>query len=198
MTKRNTMLLVVFAMGGGLLTVALTARSDDVETGVVVADPPEPGSPEAEAERRALAASAGIRVEDLLVRPSHPAGVTPEEFEASLRLRAEAAGPEVARAAEVALRQRLEWAAQYAAGQRRQTARRALGMDPIGVEPAAVETSSIAEPTSCRPFCELLRRCNGTEEPGDWAGCLAACGRGEFGNELQLHNFVALDDCEHL
>ena len=55
-----------------------------------------------------------------------------------------------------------------------------------------------AEVASCRSFCELLLRCNGASEPGDWDGCVAACGRGEFGSQAHLESVPALRDCEHL
>ena len=197
--------VVALALGIGVVAVAMRARSDDSDVAGAVTDPADPRSPESDARRRALAASAGVRVEDLLVQASHPEGVTPEEFEASRLLRLEAAGPEAALAAEAALGQRLEWAAEYAAGQRRQLARQAglaevvSAVDPVvaeSAEPTAADRAA-AEPASCRPFCELLRRCNGPEEPGDWAGCIAACGRGEFGIEAHLQSVVTLDDCEH-
>ncbi|MBN1769952.1 MAG: hypothetical protein JXB32_01725 [Deltaproteobacteria bacterium] len=190
--KRARMIIVVAsAVGIGVGLVAVGARSDDA----VDADAglPDPTSVEAEAQRRALATKAGIRVEDLSVRPSHPEGVTPEEFETSRRLRAESAGRELAVEAASTLQQRLEWAAEYADGQRRDRARRAVaGAEPSGAIAAAVE------PASCRSFCELLLRCNGSVEPGDWDGCVAACGRSEFGSETRLRSVLALRDCEHL
>ncbi len=55
-----------------------------------------------------------------------------------------------------------------------------------------------AEVASCRSFCELLLRCNGSSEAGDWDGCVAACGRGEFGSQTHLESVLGLRDCEHL
>jgi hypothetical protein len=200
------MIVVAVAVGLGVGLVALRARSDDVDAVVAAADREDGASSSDEAERLALAGRAGLRVEDLLVRASGPEGVTREEFEASERLRAESLDPAVTRAAAAAFRQRLEWAAEYADGQRLAAARRALAAvtaapDTTSIGGTAVESSGApmpAEPADCRPFCELLRRCNGPEEPGDWAGCLAACGRGEFGMEAHLQSVVALGDCEHL
>jgi hypothetical protein len=55
-----------------------------------------------------------------------------------------------------------------------------------------------ADAPTCRSFCELLLRCNGSSEPGDWDGCVAACGRSEFGSQVHLDSVLALRDCEHL
>ncbi len=119
--------------------------------------------------------------------------MTPAEFEESRRLRAESLDPEVVREADRVLAQRLEWAAEYAATERRDEVLRALGEEPVP-EPSARPT----EPASCRAFCDLLLACVGTERPGDWAGCLAASGRSEFGTEGHLQSVLALRDCEHL
>jgi hypothetical protein len=200
------MIVVAVAVGLGVGLVALRARSDDVDAVVAAADREDGASSSDEAERLALAGRAGLRVEDLLVRASGPEGVTREEFEASERLRAELLDPAVTRAAAAALRQRLEWAAEYADGQRLAAARRVLAAGMTGVDESSSVSAAVESPgaltaresADCRPFCEFLRRCNGSEEPGDWTGCLAACGRGEFGMEAHLQSVVALGDCEHL
>ena len=193
MNHARLMIVVAVAVGIGVGMVALRARSDDGDVVGSVADLPDPTSAEAESQRRALAIRAGIRVEDLLVKPSHPEGATPEEFEASRRARADSAGRDTAIDADVALRQRLAWAAEYAEGQRRERARKAVfGEAPAATVPTATDAGT------CRSFCELLLRCNGSSASGDWDGCVAACGRGEFGSQVHLESVLALRNCEHL
>jgi hypothetical protein len=55
-----------------------------------------------------------------------------------------------------------------------------------------------ADAGTCRSFCELLLRCNGSSASGDRDGCVAACGRGEFGSQAHLDSVLALRNCEHL
>lgn len=206
MKRMGPVVAMVGVVGLAVGLVALRARSQEVgEAETAAAGEPGRGAESEEAERRALAARANLRVEDLVSRSSGPEGVTREDFEASLRRRAESLDPAVARAEAAALRQRLEWAAEYADGQRREAARRVLSGGIAPPEPAssagtAMESAGArvpADSADCRPYCEFLQRCNGAEEPGDWAGCLAACGRGEFGIPSRLRNVVALGDCEH-
>ncbi|MBI5486625.1 MAG: hypothetical protein HY905_04790 [Deltaproteobacteria bacterium] len=145
-------------------------------------------------ELAALAHRAGLLIGDLQVRPSHAEDVTNEAFAASQRRRLEAAGAEYERAERAELRRRLAWAGDNV------PFRKAVARGSEHAPDAARGTAEAARVSEdgCYDYCLLLRRCNGPEEEGDWPGCLASCGRGEFGSETRLLDVVAVASCDHL
>jgi hypothetical protein len=193
MGTRNILLLTGGTVVLVVLLLAAGARSDPASLMAEIGGASEAATAEV-AELDRLARRAGVRVDDFLAYAAPPPGVTAEELAAARARRWAEEDPELIRANVRELRQRLEWAVEYAARQRPPEQFPPSSTDVASPEAAATAPSSDA----CWRYCTLLRRCNGPEERGEWAGCLAACGRGDFGTETRLSNIASADTCEHL
>jgi hypothetical protein len=195
MTRTAILLGIAAASLVGMVVVVGVARSDDAPT-VGGGARPGPGRTVAEEqELESLARAMGGHLFDFEARTSHAEGVTNEEFEESLRMRAEADGPERRAAAVDALRRRLRTG--VADRERRRAAEVAATAAGDRSEPASASEIAIVE-DQCRAFCTLLLRCRAHEEAGDWTTCLEVCGRGEYGSLSAVASAVEVNSCDHL